>query len=409
MPATDPADQNPPQRPKPPRRDPRLDAQPQAPGRRSPPPDATPAPPRQTESVVAADSVFEENPLGRTARSPRMPLTWLIAAVAAVVVLSVAGSALFFSKNQPENSGGPAVVKADGQPVADQAEVSELREPQRPVICRINTPEPGFVAFIDEQPVRDEQGKLVLTPCEVGLEKGRHVIRVAKKGWNDLPRTVDLTAATDFNQEPTYEPFAEKGTTFSAPYLESPVGQPFLLQTLVFQGRCQDPFVSANGCEIWYAASGPEGMGIYYSTRATPYDEWETPSLLVLSRGADLPASPSATEDGLLVGYTVPGKSARVWRLSRNAPEESFDDKKPLHYLEHGDAEWPSAQLSSDARRLYWFEIRNGKTASWMASREEVGVEFSKGKKLALPGGHSAELGDPSQPVPSRLLKSSPS
>lgn len=322
----------------------------------------------------------------RKRKLPRASVLWGISATGVVIVLGLIFWAMS-GRKPAEDSQVPSVAKSDGPNAAKSEAVSELREPVRPVNCQINTPEPGFVAFVDEQPVRDDKGAIVLTPCEVSLEKGRHVIRVAKKGWNDIPRVVDITEATDFDQEPTYEPFAETGTTFKAPYLEAPIGEPILLQPLVFKGRCQDPFVAASGREIWYAASGPEGMGIYYSTRATPYDEWDTPSLLVLSRGSDLPASPSATEDALLVSYTVPGKVGRVWGLTRKSPEEAFDDKKPLHFLEHGEAEWPSAQLSADGKRLYWLE-QGKKTISWMASRYELEVPFGKGKKLSLPGGH---------------------
>lgn len=381
MPVSDSSESNSPQRPKPARRDPRLDAKPPTAGQRAPARPKSPAPEQSIEPVEIASLPTSKRKL------PRGPVLWGISATSVVIVLGLILWAMA-GRKPAEDSQAPSVAKSDESPAANSEAVSELREPVRPVKCRINTPEPGFVAFVDDQPVRDEQGEMVLTPCEVMLEKGRHVIRVARKGWNDIPRVADVTEATDFDQEPTYEPFAETGTTFTAPYLEAAVGEPILLQPLVFKGRCQDPFVAANGREIWYAASGPEGMGVYYSTRATPDDEWDTPSLLVLSRGSDLPASPSATEDGLLVGYTVPGKAGRVWGLTRKSPEESFDDKKPLHFLERGEAEWPSAQLSADGKRLYWLETGKAKATSWMTSRYELEVPFGKGKKVSLPGGH---------------------
>lgn len=380
MPAPDSSEPDSPQRPKPARRDPRLDAKAPTAGQRSPARPKSPALEQSIEPVEIASLTTSKWKL------PRGPVLWGVSAAGIVIVLGVVFWAMS-GRKAADDSQAPSVAKSDGSNAAESEAVGELREPVRPVKCQIKTPEPGFVAFVDEQPVRDDKGEIVLTPCEVSLEKGRHVIRVAKKGWNDIPRVVDITEATDFDQEPTYEPFAETGTTFKAPYVEAPIGEPILLQPLVFKGRCQDPFVAASGREIWYAASGPEGMGIYYSTRATPYDEWETPALLVLSRGSDLPASPSATEDGLLVGYTVPGKVVRVWGLTRKSPEEAFDDKKPLHFLEHGEAEWPSAQLSADGKRLYWLE-QGKKTISWMASRYELEVPFGKGKKLSLPGGH---------------------
>ena len=386
MPAADSSEPDRPARKGPPKRDPRLDAKSPAGGK--PAPGRVPA--REATPPVAERLSFQINAVLSRLRLERRQLILIASGVGTFVLVAVVGWVLFSRSRTAD--GTPVATGAQGgsgeNAGGEVGDANELQAPKTPVKCRINTPEPGFVAFVDDQPVRDAQGKIVPTPCEVELERGRHTIRVGKKGWNDIPRVVDVTAAIDFDQEPTYEPFAEASTAFAAPYLEAPVGEPIPLEKLQFAGRCQDPFVSASGREIWYAGSGPEGMGIYYATRGTPYDEWETPSLLVLSRGADLPASPSATTDGLLVGYTVPGKVGRVWGLTRKSEDEAFDSKKALFYAGSGEPEWPTAQLSADGKRLYWLENRDGKTASWTASRFELEVEFSKPKKFVLPGGH---------------------
>lgn len=384
MPAAESSEPNRPPRKGPARRDPRLDAKPPSAGK--PSPARVPAAPQRSAEIPTFDP--EELPPKR--RPDRRKVVFIASGVG-LIALAVVAWIVFSGAKPADNSALATVAQVGGEAKSkdDPGEVDELRLPQRPWKCRINTPEPGFVAFVDDQPVRDAQGQIVLTPCEVQIETGRHSIRVGKKGWNDIPRIVDVTAAMDFDQEPTYEPFAETSTSFAAPYLDAPVGKPLALETLQFSGRCQDPFVSPSGREIWYAGSGPEGMGIYYATRGTPYDEWEPPSLLLLSRGADLPASPSATSDGLLVGYTVPGKVGRVWGLSRQSEEGAFDSKKPLYYFEgRGDPEWPSAQLSADGKRLYWLENRDGKATSWTAARYELEVEFNKPRKFPLPGGH---------------------
>ena len=389
MPAVDPPEPNRPSRNPPRKRDPRLDAKPPTPGNPSPRPSRPREVPRPNRD---ADADLDSKPITAKAPLDRRQIMLISAGVGGgLLLLALVGIGIVLTSGPSAAPALPAVASqsnAASKPDANAPAPNELREPVRPIKCRILTPEAGFVAFVDDQPVRDAQGRIVPTPCEVLLEKGRHVIRVARKGWNDVPRVVDVIAPVDFEQEPTYEPFAETGTTFKAPYLDAPVGQPVPLEKLQFPGRCQDPFVSATGREIWYAASGPEGMGIYYSTRPSPTDEWDTPSLLLLSRGADLPASPSATEDSLLIGYTVPGKVGRVWGLTRKSVEDAFDNKKPQFYAQHGDPEWPSAQLSTDGKRLYWLEVRDGKTTSWMASRYELEVEFNKAKKFPLPGGH---------------------
>lgn len=343
------------------------------------------------------DEASQSPSKARTRKGRRDVRIWVAGGVVAIGLLVVVGSIVFFppkakesrvvsrtTKPKPRSSKKKAVAPA----VQKKPEVVET------VTCKITTPEPGFVVFIDDQPVRDEKDKLVLTPCEINIAPGTYAIRVAKKGWTDLPKLLEVATDETFEQTPTYEPFAETNSAIEAPYLEAAVGKPILLKSLVFQGHSQDPFIASSGREIYYASSGGEGMGIYYSTRPTPYHEWEAPSLLLLSRGADLPASPSATADGLLVAYTVPGRAGRVWGLKRKSVEASFDDKKPLYFLEQGEAEWPSAMLSGDGRRLYYLETRGEKTLSWVATRYGRDVEFVKGKKLALLGHHACLSGD---------------
>jgi hypothetical protein len=345
---------------------------------------------RPADESTADESVSEVSLLSRLSSSRQIRIALIAGIGLAVLVLITIGiRSLFFSAGPKQD----LALEAEGQDgpdaAQDQAAIpGDLREPRRPVKCRIYSPEPGFVAFIDDQPVRDATGKLLLTPCEVQLERGQHVIRVEKQGWNDISRVAEISSDVEFEQQPVDEPFNYHATTFKAPYLNAKVGEPVLLQTLQLTGRCQDPFVSANGREIWYAGSGVGGIGIYYATRPTPYEEWDTPAILVLSKGTVLPASPSATENGLTVAYTVPSLTGRIWSLFRNNSEEAFDGKKELHYAERGEPSWPSAQLSPDGKRLYWHEIRDDKQSSWVASRFELDLPFSKPKKLSLPGGH---------------------
>ncbi|MDB5391825.1 MAG: hypothetical protein JWM11_7471, partial [Planctomycetaceae bacterium] len=141
----------------------------------------------------------------------------------AVLVLLVIGirAILFSGSGSTPND----ARQADGQenPDASQEPVGvsgDLHEPRHPVTCRIYTPEPGFVAFIDDQPVRDAEGQLSLTPCEVQIERGQHVVRVEKKGWNDTARVVEINKDMELEQLPVDEPFNYHATTFKAPYLD---------------------------------------------------------------------------------------------------------------------------------------------------------------------------------------------
>lgn len=406
MPSSDSSDSQPPQK-KPPRRDPRLDAKPPVPGQRPAAPLSKPQPLKASApkpELSKAQSPIRSTPepdgqvidvdeieiLGGPAKPRRPSQRQVVAGIvglAAVIIVTLVSFALF-PGNAPEDADLQVDGKDSNAGEADRAPVSELRDPVKPVLCQIVTPEPGFIAFIDEQPVLDATGQPALTPCEVGLEKGEHVVRVEKHGWNDTPKTIQIREPMEIVQSPIDEPFNYQRTTFKAQYLTAAVGQPIPLQTLSVNGRCQDPFVSPDGREIWYAAAGPEGTGIYYSTRLSAYEEWEAPAILILSKGTLLPASPSAIDNGLVVAYTIPDSSGRIWSLLRKSAEGAFDEKADLRFSEQGEPNWPSAQLSANGKSLYWFEINGDKTFTWVAQRYEIDAPFGKGKKLSLPGGH---------------------
>lgn len=259
--------------------------------------------------------------------------------------------------------------------------------PRRPAKIEVDTPEPGFLVLIDGEPVRDAQGQLVLTPCEITLAPGRHSLVTAKDGWTDIVRIDDFSTGQKIVAAPEYQPFEQQTTLWKAPYLSAAVGQPIPVASWNFSGRVLDPFVSANGLTLLAAAEGPDGRGIYTSTRATPYDEWEPPVLLLLSRGVDLPGSPSLTDEGRSVAYTVPGKVGRVWGLTRNEGEEAYDAKNPLHFAEEkGDPEWPVAQLSADGLRLYYHSIKAERGTNFLATRDQADFNFMRGRKVTLPG-----------------------
>ena len=308
-----------------------------------------------------------------------------------VLLVSLGWWLMSGSGSTPQNPNVNVAENKPGQEAAGELPDDKLAPPKKPVRVQIQTPEPGFVLFVDEEPLYNAKGELQLTPCEFTVESGRHVLIAAKKGWVDIPRIVDITDDTEFVQEATYEPFNTKLTTvFNAPYLTAEVGKPIALSGLKLSRQTRDPMLSFKGTELWYAGYGPEGAGVYTSTRPGPYEEWEEPSLLLLSRGVDLPASPSVTDDGHLVSFTIPGKLGRVWGLARKEEAETFDAKQPLKFStsEKGNPEWPSAQLSSDGMRLYWLEVQGEQRQAYLASRKDRTEEFGKPRKISLPGGH---------------------
>lgn len=280
----------------------------------------------------------------------------------------------------PEESGATAESRPDP---------AEVPRPDPPTgVCRVYTADPGFFVLIDGEPARTQEGELLTTPCAVTVARGRHTLTVARDGFQDADRRVDVQDET----EVVFESLAEVSgdstdSVLAAPYFEAPVGEPIPLDSLNTPARELDPFVSADGTTIWFVSDRPEGTGIYMATRGTRYEEFGAPRLLELSRGSrDLPASPSATADGLSVAYAVPAQ-ARIWALTRTGSADAeFTDKTPLKYSKKSEAVWPAAQIGGDGLRLYWTEDEQDQVRVLTASRSSSGGEFGEASEIVLPG-----------------------
>jgi len=289
-------------------------------------------------------------------------------------------------------SSDESISRAPAQPESRPAVApAKLRDPAdlpRPTIatttCRVDTPEPGFFVFVDGEPVRDEAGEWLKTPCEVTVPRGDVTIAVAREGWLDASRVVNLSKIGEIEFTPVASSNAAGGILHS-PYLNAPVGTAIPLSEINQAGRWFDPFLSADGLSLWFAGAGPEGNGVYTATRRSRFDRFDSPQLLLLSRGTEIPASPSVTSDGLLVAYA---SKNRVWGLVRANPLASFDDKRPLKFSPRATADWQSAQISADGRQLYWQERLKDVLTGWRAERKKLDEEFGRAEKFELPDGH---------------------
>jgi 3-keto-disaccharide hydrolase/WD40-like Beta Propeller Repeat len=254
--------------------------------------------------------------------------------------------------------------------------------------CLLYTAEPGAFVFVDGLPVSQADGKPATTPCRVTAAPGAHAVTLAREGRADRSLEVIFGDNVErFIEEPeTSGPSAD--SLLSVPLLNLSVGEPVALSALNSPGRELDPFVTPDGLSIWFAADRAEGRGIYVATRQGPLEQFGPPRLLELTRGSDLPASPSVTGDQTSVVYVIPDK-ARIWALTRSNPLGDFDERVPLFFRSEAvGIRWPSAQIHSDGLRIYFTRETTGGTETRVVIRESPADRFKTERIVAFPGLH---------------------
>ena len=250
---------------------------------------------------------------------------------------------------------------------------------------KVYTPEPDFFVTVDGNPVRDTEGELVKTPCAVTTSVGPHRISVCREGWLDLERRVNVAPDSEVSFDVSEDEKGVGSEILSSPHLRVAVGEPIPLKALNSSSPEVDPFVTADSLTIWFAGDRKDGRGIFMATRPTQFHDFEAPKLI--SRGADLAATPSISDDELFIVYAVPEK-ARLVMLSRPNATSAFSDKKTLRQGEKDGTFWPSSQILGDGKRVYWTEIDDDKFAGYSMSRKELLKDFDKTLKVHLPGEH---------------------
>ena len=250
---------------------------------------------------------------------------------------------------------------------------------------RVYTPEPDFFVTVDGNPVRDADGELIKTPCAVTTTVGPHRISVYREGWLDLERRVNVAPDSEVTIDVSADEKGVGSEILTSPFLRAEVGEPIPLKAINSTGSEVDPFVTPDSLTIWFAGDRKDGRGIFMATRPTQFHDFETPKLM--SRGADLAATPSISEDELFIVYAVPEKS-RLVMLSRTNAASAFSDKKTFRQGEKDNTSWPSAQILADGKRVYWTEIEDDKFAGFSMSRKELLKDFDKVLKVRIPGEH---------------------
>ncbi len=298
---------------------------------------------------------------------------------------SLIGDIQTAAKNDLSNDDGESEDKPKTKPKDDPSGSKLAAAKFSKATVRVYTPEPDFFVSVDGNPVRDAEGEYIKTPCAVTTTVGPHRISVYRAGWLDLERRVNVAPDSEVTFDVSEDEKGVGSEILSSPYLTAEVGEPIPLKAINTTSPEVDPFISADSLTIWFAGDRKDGRGVFMSTRPTQFHDFEAPKLM--SRGADLAATPSISDDELFIVYAIPEK-ARLVMLSRPNATSAFSDKKTLRQAESEGTFWPSSQILGDGKRVYWTEISDDKFAGFSMSRKELLRDFEKTLKVHLPGEH---------------------
>ena len=317
----------------------------------------------------------------------------LQACVAAMLWFGVSGcgsSATPVGENGGVDGKSAASTESAGSPIVNPRDIPPGKDNLLVTLKVYSTP-PGCLVFVGTDVVRGDGETLAQTPLEVQVPRGRVVISVEKPGGRRASREVEMPAVEELEFD--VEMPLDEGDVLAdppllnTPYFEAAVGRSLELKSLNSSEKDFDPFVEADGKTIWFVSDRVGLRGVYMATRLSPYHDFEAPQLVGESSGADLPASPSVTENGLMLVYAVPEK-ARIWQLTRTDNTSPFKKKEIIRTDEQTDRAWRSSQVSTDGLRLYWTEEGGDELLSRAAVRASSRKLFGKTLKFELPDHH---------------------
>lgn len=260
--------------------------------------------------------------------------------------------------------------------------------PEQSATLKVSSNPPGCMVFVNMVPVRTEAEGLALTPCEFRVPRGTHQISVERPGGKRSTQPVEVRDDRSLEFDVSSTPIElDDPSLLNAPLFEAAIGRSIALKSLNTSSRESDPFLTEDAQTIYFVSDRGGVRGVYSASRPSPYHDFDEPKIIAASSGADLPASPSVSGDGLILAYTVPEK-ARLWQLIRSSVEVPFDNKEIIRSDEKGERSWRSSQLSDDGLRLYWTEEGDDGTVTRAAVRSAPGKLFGKTLAFDLPGHH---------------------
>lgn len=315
-----------------------------------------------------------------------------MAAVACLLFLAGCGG----DREDTAGAEGDSRVPVDSRPQSEDPTSIPLPK-YATASVRVYTTPPGFQVLVDGQLVLSEQGDPVVTPCAVQVSRGAHNFVVARAGYSDDGRLLTIEQDSEIELSPVEDSSDGQYSMLSAPWFRLPVGEPVSLDNVNSPGKELDPYVTADGLSMFFAGDRAGGRGIYVATRPSVWHPFDPPELIQMTRGPDVPATPSMTADALTVMYAIP-EQARVWSVTRSGPLSPFDDRTAVRYSARTSSRWLSAQILPDAKRLYWVEqdqsagggAAGGKSElrGMAAVRREVASRFGENIEYPLPGLH---------------------
>lgn len=285
------------------------------------------------------------------------------------------------------DSGGPQTSETVDQtpPVQNPREIPLT--PETSARITVQTLPPGCMVYCDLVPVRTENDTLAMTPCEFVAPRGTHTVSVERPGGKRSSLQINLRDDQELEFDVSETPRElDDPSLLNAALFEAAIGRLIPLASLNSTGREWDPFLSPDGLSIYFASDRDGNKGIYTARRPSPYHDFDPPTLIGASSGADMPLSPSVSADNLVLTYGIQDK-ARIWQLLRESEEVPFEMKEIIRSEDTADHPWLSAQLSSDGLRLYWSE-EGPLRVTRAAVRSSPGKLFGKTLAFELPGGH---------------------
>ena len=256
---------------------------------------------------------------------------------------------------------------------------------------RVYTEPAGFFVLLNDQPVRNSEGILLRTPCEVTTAQDTYSVKVVRHGYRESVQNKQVTHNSEIRFFPTEDSEGQTTGVLQSPLFSLEVGVPVELQSLNTAGFELDPYVEPDGLTIWYVVKNGFRELLYRATRPTIYDHFENPEEFPQAQGSGLPASPSVTSgDWKAVVYAAP-QSARIMAVKlEQTPNSNLPSKTHLRATQQMNQEWLSAQITGDGRCLIWVAKEKGSLRTWQVSREDLTEEFSRKKavEIAIPGIH---------------------
>jgi len=327
-------------------------------------------------------------PGGKTGWNKLLRSKFLLINLSSLLLIGLIAAVILLNRGDRENDEKTPDKQPQQQRAGEPTDDAPPRKkpPLETGLCRVYTEPPGFVVFIDGEPVRTKGNDGWLTsPCAVTVPQGTHEVTVARAGFRDTSRFVNVTEQTQVVFEEL--PQAGEGDVglLNSAYFGAETARPLPLISLNAAGRNLDPFITPDGRSLYFVGERNGRKGIYHVARETPYHYFPKQAELIKST-YDFPASPTLADDSLAIVYTLP-KEGRIECVSRNSAVEDFRNQRagPLQFRASGAARWISADIIRDpgrAWRLYWLEKESGKLQGYTAigkDKSDVGAVFGSG------------------------------